>query len=55
VLQHAGPDSTLHILAAAPLQHDRLDARLVQQVAEHEPGGASAKNPNLGALCHVSV
>ena len=48
LLEHAGPDALLDVLAAAVLEHDGLDPRLLEQAAEREPGRAGADDPDLG-------
>ena len=45
VLQHAGPYLRLQVLAAPPLQHDRLYAPPVEQVREQEPRRSAAHYP----------
>ncbi len=49
MLQHARADPLLDVLAAAPLEHDGVDAGPVQQVGQHEPGGAGADDADPGA------
>ena len=49
LLQHAGADAGLDVLAAASLEHHRLDAGQVQQLREHEPGRAGADDRDLRA------
>ena len=49
LLEHAGADARLDVLAAAVLEHDRLDPGPVQQRSEDEPGGAGADDRDLGA------
>ena len=41
--------AVLDVLAAAVLEHDRLDAGLLEQPAERQPGGAGADDPDLRA------
>ena len=36
LLEHAGADAAQHVLAAAPLEDDVVDAGLVQQLAEQQ-------------------
>jgi polyisoprenoid-binding protein YceI len=52
LLEHAGPHSAEHVLAAAPLEHDRVDAVRVQQLREQESRGTGAHDaylsPHLG-------
>src|SRR5919112_2973407 len=47
VLEHTGTDRRLHLLAAAQLEHDRLDALQVQQVREQRPRRSTSDDPNL--------
>ena len=47
LLEHAGADAALDVLAAARLEHDRLDPAQVQQVREHEPGRPGADDADL--------
>ena len=42
LLQHAGANAVLHVLAVAVLQDHRLDAPEVEQVPEHQPRRAGA-------------
>ena len=53
LLQHAGADTLLDIVAAARLEHDRLDARDLEQPRQREPGGAGADDPDLGPRSHA--
>jgi hypothetical protein len=52
LLEHAGAHALLDVLAAAGLEHHRLDPGPVEQLAEHEPGGAGADDPHLCSLGH---
>jgi len=52
LLQHAGADPPLDVLAAARLEHDGVDARAVQQVAEEQPRGSGSDDRDLRALGH---
>ena len=47
LLEHAGADAALDVLAAARLEHDRVDPAQVQKVREHEPGRAGADDADL--------
>jgi hypothetical protein len=47
LLEHARPDSVFDVVAAAVLEHDRLDALKVQEVREHQPRGSCPHDPNL--------
>ena len=49
LLQHAGADTAEHIVGAALLEHDVVDAGLVQQLAEQQAGRAGADDDDLGA------
>ena len=48
LLEHAGPDPVLDVVAAAVLEHDGIDALEVEQVREGQAGGAGADDPDLG-------
>ena len=52
LLQHAGADPRLHVLAAARLQDDRVDPVAVQQLPEQQPGRAGADDRHLCSLGH---
>ena len=54
LLQHAGADAAQHVVGAALLDDDVVDAVLVQQRAEQQPRGAGADDGDLGLL-HASV
>ena len=49
LLEHAGPDAALDMRAVVPLEHDRGDAGLVQELGQQEPGRARADDADLGA------
>jgi len=48
LLEHPGADAREHVVAAALLEDDVVDARLVQQGAQDEARGAGADDCNLG-------
>ena len=50
VLEHAGPDAVLDVLAVALLEHDAVDAPRREQVGEHEPGRTGADDRHLGLV-----
>ena len=50
LLEHARADAVLDVLAAAVLEHDRLDPRPLQQPPERQSGGAGADDADLRAL-----
>ena len=50
LLQYAGADAFLYILAAAIFNHDGVDPVQIQKVRQHETGWPRADNPDLGAL-----
>ena len=52
LLEHAGAHALLDVVAAAGLEHHRLDALPVQEVREQEPGRAGADDPDLRAHVH---
>ena len=47
LLEHAGADAVLDVLAAAVLEHDRLDALAFEQARERQPGRAGADDADL--------
>ena len=47
-LEHPGADPGLDVLAAAVLEDDGVDALVVEQVRERQPGRAGADDPDLG-------
>ena len=49
LLEDAGADSVLDVVAAAGLQHDRLDPLAAEQERQREPRGACADYPHLCA------
>ena len=49
LLQHAGADAAEHVLGAALLEHDVVDAGAVQQRTEQQAGRAGADDGDLGA------
>src|SRR5216684_4671343 len=49
LLDQAGADAALDIVAAAALQDHRLDALEVQEMGEHQPGRSSADDTDLRA------
>ena len=48
LLEHAGTDAGLDVVAAAVLEHDRLDPGAVEQLREDEPRRAGADDRDLG-------
>ena len=55
LLEQAGANSLLDILAAASLEHDRLDAGQVQQVRQHQARRTRADDADLCALIHLTA
>ena len=49
LLDQAGADAALDVVAAAVLDDDRLDAGAMQKMREHQPGRPGADDPDLGA------
>ena len=49
LLEHAGADAAEHVVGAALLDDQRIDAGLVQQRAEQQAGRAGADDDDLGA------
>ena len=47
LLEHAGADAAEHVVGAALLEDDGVDAGLVQQRAEQQPGRAGADDRDL--------
>ena len=48
LFNHAGTNTPQHIISAALFKNDRLDPRLVRQLAKQQPGGTRTNNRNLG-------
>ena len=55
LLEHAGADSPLDVVACSCLEHDGLDPLQLEQPCEHEPGGPCAHDPHLRALYDVPL
>ena len=53
LFEHAGADALLDILAAASLEHDRLDAVEVQQMRKHQPRRSRSDDADLCAMIHL--
>ena len=53
LLEQAGADAALDIVAAAVLQDDGFDARAVQQMRQHQPRRPRAHDPDLSP--HVAL
>ena len=49
LLQHPGADAAEHVVGAALLDDDGVNARLVEQLTEQQAGGAGTNDGNLGA------
>src|SRR5580698_11234107 len=49
LLQHTGADALFTILAGTGLENDRFDSLEMQQVGEHQSGGAGAYDSDLRA------
>src|SRR5262245_39521114 len=47
LLEHAGADAVLDVLAAAVLEHDRLDALEVEEVREQQAGRPGSHDSDL--------
>ena len=52
LFEHAGAHAVLDIVAAAVLQHDRLDPGLGQEMGEEQARRACSDDPDLGARGH---
>ena len=50
LLEHARPHPIDHVLAAAVLDDDRIDAVQMQQLAEQQPGRTRADDADLGLV-----
>ena len=48
VLEHAGANALLDVVAAPVLEHDRVDPRVPQQQRQRQPGRAGADDRDLG-------
>ena len=55
LLDQTGADATLDVVAAAVLEHDRIDAFAVKKVREHQPGGPRPDDSDLRAHGHLPV
>src|SRR5262249_12865982 len=55
LLDETGADAVFDIVAAAVLQHDRLDARQMQQMRQHQPGGPRPHDADLYAHARCSL
>ena len=49
LLEDAGTDAVLDVVAAPRLEHHRLDPLGAQKLGEGQPGGAGADDPHLCA------
>jgi hypothetical protein len=49
LLDQSGADAAFDVVAAAVLQDHAIDALEVEEVREHQPGGAGADDTDLGA------
>ena len=52
LLEHAGADAVLDVLAAVILDDHAVDAAQLQQPREQQAGGARADDADLGAHVH---
>ena len=50
MLEHAGSDPLLDVLAAAGSRTTESIPLEVEQVSEHEPGGTGTDDPDLGSI-----
>ncbi len=55
LLEQAGANPLLDVLAAASLEHDGFDAGKMQQVRQHQARRPRADNPDLCAVVHLSA
>ncbi len=46
LLEHPRPNAPFDIIAGLTLEHDRLDAGAMQQVRQHQSGGAGSHDPD---------
>ena len=49
LLEHAGADPVLDVVAAPVLEHDRLDALALEQACQRQPGRPGADDRYLGS------
>src|SRR6516225_1937262 len=49
LLEDTRPHALLNVVAAAVLDHHRLDALEMEQMRQQQPGRTSADDPDLGA------
>ena len=52
LLEHAGADARLDVLAASVLEHDRFDSRPVKQRGENQAGGTGTDDRDVSAQAH---
>lgn len=55
LFDHAGAYASEYMIGGLPLQNDIVDASPLQELAEQEPGRASADNDDLGSHRCVSA
>ena len=55
LLEHARAHALDHVLPAAVLEDDGVDALEMQQLPEHQSGGAGADDAHLGAGGHGGI
>jgi hypothetical protein len=51
LLEHAGANAAEHMLAAAPFQHDRVDAGALEQLRQQQPGRTRPDDGDLYPHC----
>ncbi len=55
LLEHARTDAAEHVVAGLPLEHDRVDARPVQQLAEQQARLGRRLRSRPGSACQCAV
>ena len=51
--EYACSDSVQNVVSTGPFDHDRVNARPVQEVGKQRPGWAGTDDGHLGSQCHA--
>ena len=49
LFEHAGTNGSFYLFAGAAFQDNRIDSLQMQQMREHQPGGTTTDDSDLGA------